>query len=200
MISSIAPDVDLLAGLNAEQREAVLAVHGPVLVVAGPGSGKTRVLTHRIAYLMEVEHVPGDRILAVTFTNKAAREMRMRIEKLRQGRPLDGVVMGTFHSFGARLLRENPGVVADRLGILPNFTIYDSADQADIAKAALVSLGHRSQAISAAAHAVAHLGAEEPTDHARRSAQPGRNVRRGSRGPRLQGVRAPAAPGQCARL
>jgi DNA helicase-2/ATP-dependent DNA helicase PcrA len=141
VISSIAPDVDLLAGLNAEQREAVLAVHGPVLVVAGPGSGKTRVLTHRIAYLMEVEHVPGDRILAVTFTNKAAREMRVRIEKLRQGRPLDGVVMGTFHSFGARLLRENPGVVADRLGILPNFTIYDSADQADIAKAALVSLG-----------------------------------------------------------
>lgn len=135
-----ATTTDLLAGLNDAQREAVLAIDGPVLVVAGPGSGKTRVLTHRIAYLMEVAHVPGDRILAVTFTNKAAREMRSRIEALREGRPLGGVVMGTFHSFGARLLRENPGVVADRLGILPNFTIYDSADQADIAKAALIAL------------------------------------------------------------
>jgi len=132
---------DFLTGLNDEQREAVLAIEGPVLVVAGPGSGKTRVLTHRIAYLMEVARVPGDRILAVTFTNKAAREMRTRIENLRQGRPLDEVVMGTFHSFGARLLRENPGVVADRLGILPNFSIYDSADQGDIAKAAITALG-----------------------------------------------------------
>jgi DNA helicase II / ATP-dependent DNA helicase PcrA len=132
---------DLLAGLNDEQREAVLAIEGPVLVVAGPGSGKTRVLTHRIAYLMEVAHVPGDRILAVTFTNKAAREMRTRIELLRQGRPLGGVVMGTFHAFGARLLRENPGVAADRLGILPNFSIYDSADQVDVVKAAISSLG-----------------------------------------------------------
>jgi DNA helicase-2/ATP-dependent DNA helicase PcrA len=132
---------ELLAGLNEQQREAVLATEGPVLVVAGPGSGKTRVLTHRIAYLMDVLHVPGDRILAVTFTNKAAREMRGRIEHLRQGRPLDGVVMGTFHAFGARLLRENPGVVADRLGILPNFSIYDDADQVDIVKGALSSLG-----------------------------------------------------------
>jgi DNA helicase-2/ATP-dependent DNA helicase PcrA len=120
---------ELLTGLNDAQREAVLATNGPVLVVAGPGSGKTRVLTHRIAYLMEVEHVPGDRILAVTFTNKAAREMRARIEHLRQGRPLDGITMGTFHAFGARLLRENPGTVADRLGIMPQFSIYDDGDQ-----------------------------------------------------------------------
>ena len=132
---------DLLAGLNAEQRAAVLAINGPVLVVAGPGSGKTRVLTHRIAYLMEVAHIPGERILAVTFTNKAAREMRTRIEALRGGRPVDGLVMGTFHSFGARLLRENPGVVADRLHILPNFSIYDSGDQADVVKSAMTTLG-----------------------------------------------------------
>jgi DNA helicase-2/ATP-dependent DNA helicase PcrA len=136
-----AADHELLTGLNEQQREAVLATEGPVLVVAGPGSGKTRVLTHRIAYLMEEMHVAGDRILAVTFTNKAAREMRGRVERLRQGRPLDGVTMGTFHAFGARLLRENPGVVADRLGILPNFTIYDDADQIDIVKAALSSIG-----------------------------------------------------------
>ena len=132
---------ELLAGLNEAQREAVLAINGPVLVVAGPGSGKTRVLTHRIAYLMEVEHIPGDRILAVTFTNKAAREMRTRIEHLRQGRPLDGITMGTFHSFGARLLRENPGVVADQLGILPQFSIYDDGDQIENVKAALRTLG-----------------------------------------------------------
>src|SRR5215218_9511929 len=132
---------ELLAGLNEAQREAVLATNGPVLVVAGPGSGKTRVLTHRIAYLMEVEQVPGDRILAVTFTNKAAREMRARIEHLRQGRPLDGITMGTFHAFGARLLRENPGIVADRLGIMPQFSIYDDGDQIETVKAALKSVG-----------------------------------------------------------
>ncbi len=136
-----ATETHLLAGLNEEQREAVLATDGPVLVVAGPGSGKTRVLTHRIAYLMEVLHVPGDRILAVTFTNKAAREMRTRIEHLRQGRSLGGVTMGTFHAFGARLLRENPGVVADRLGILPQFSIYDDGDQVDTLKSALSGMG-----------------------------------------------------------
>src|SRR4051812_48752495 len=132
---------ELLTGLNDAQREAVLATSGPVLVVAGPGSGKTRVLTHRIAYLMEVEQVPGDRILAVTFTNKAAREMRARIEQLRQGRPLDGITMGTFHAFGARLLRENPGIVADRLGIMPQFSIYDDGDQTETVKAALKNVG-----------------------------------------------------------
>lgn len=131
----------LLEGLNKEQREAVLATDGPVLVVAGPGSGKTRVLTHRIAYLIHELGVLPDRILAVTFTNKAAREMRERIERLLGAQATAGLVMGTFHSLGVRLLRQNPGIVADRLGILPNFLIYDDGDQLALAKQAIVSVG-----------------------------------------------------------
>ena len=131
----------LLRGLNPEQQEAVVTTEGPVLVVAGPGSGKTRVLTHRIAYLIEVLNVPPERIMAVTFTNKAAREMRDRIGRLLGGRDLVGLEMGTFHAFGARLLRRNPGLVADRLGILPNFLIYDDADQIDLAKKAILAVG-----------------------------------------------------------
>lgn len=133
--------IDLLAGLNAEQQQAVTAVNGPVLVVAGPGSGKTRVLVHRLAFLIQHEGVLADRILAVTFTNKAAREMRDRIERLLSPGAAAGLVMGTFHSFGVRLLRQNPGLVADRLGILPNFLIYDSADQTEMAKRAIVAVG-----------------------------------------------------------
>ena len=133
--------IDLLAGLNPEQREAVTTTEGPLLVVAGPGSGKTRVLTHRIAYLIEERGIAPDRLLAVTFTNKAAREMRDRIERLLGNRRAEGLVMGTFHSFGVRLLRQNPGVAADRLGLLPNFLIYDDADQLDVAKRALQAVG-----------------------------------------------------------
>jgi len=132
---------DLLAGLNPDQQRAVTAVDGPVLVVAGPGSGKTRVLTHRIAHLIDDLGVPPDRILAVTFTNKAAREMRHRIERLLGGRRAEGLVMGTFHSFGVRLLRQNQGLVADRLGIPPNWLIYDGGDQAEMAKRAVVAVG-----------------------------------------------------------
>jgi DNA helicase-2/ATP-dependent DNA helicase PcrA len=133
---------DLLDGLNEEQRTAVLATDGPVLVVAGPGSGKTRVLSHRVAYLIREQGVSPDRILAVTFTNKAAREMRDRIERLLgSSGATRGMVMGTFHSMGVRFLRENPGIVADRLGLLPNFLIYDDADQMDLAKRAIVAVG-----------------------------------------------------------
>jgi DNA helicase-2/ATP-dependent DNA helicase PcrA len=131
----------LLAGLNPSQAEAVVSTEGPVLVVAGPGSGKTRVLTHRIAYLMEERNVLPDQIMAVTFTNKAAREMRSRVEKLLSGRAAAGLVMGTFHSLGVRFLRQNPGAVADRLGLLPNFLIYDDSDQLAVAKAAIVAAG-----------------------------------------------------------
>jgi DNA helicase-2/ATP-dependent DNA helicase PcrA len=137
----IQQQLDLLYGLNAEQQLAVTATEGPVLVVAGPGSGKTRVLTHRIAYLIEERNVGPDRILAVTFTNKAAREMRDRIGRLIGENGASGLVMGTFHSLGVRFLRQNPGIVADRLGILPNFLIYDDGDQIETAKQAIVANG-----------------------------------------------------------
>jgi DNA helicase-2/ATP-dependent DNA helicase PcrA len=132
---------DLLTGLNPQQQLAVTTTEGPVLVVAGPGSGKTRVLTHRIAYLIKERGILADEILAVTFTNKAAREMRERINRLVGEETASGLVMGTFHSLGVRILRQNPGIVADRLGILPNFLIYDDTDQIDTAKQAIVAIG-----------------------------------------------------------
>ena len=132
----------LLEGLNAEQQAAVLATDGPVLVVAGPGSGKTRVLTHRIAYVIQELGASPEEILAVTFTNKAAREMRERIDHLLgSSGATTGLWMGTFHSMGVRMLRAHPGVVADRLGILPNFVIYDDADQIGMAKQAITAIG-----------------------------------------------------------
>ena len=131
----------LLDGLNAGQQAAVLATVGPVLVVAGPGSGKTRVLTHRIAWLIQEEGSTPDQILAVTFTNKAAREMRDRIERLLGSTgATTGLWIGTFHAMGVRILRGHPGMVADRLGVLPNFVIYDDADQIGIAKAAIIAI------------------------------------------------------------
>jgi DNA helicase II / ATP-dependent DNA helicase PcrA len=112
-----------LRELNPEQREAVEHVEGPLLVLAGAGSGKTRVLTVRIARLIEDHGVPPDRILAVTFTNKAAGEMRARIRAL-LGRDPVGAWVGTFHSLGARLLRRH----ADRLGWDSTFTIFDAEE------------------------------------------------------------------------
>ena len=133
----------LLDGLNESQQEAVLRTEGPVLVIAGPGSGKTRVLTHRIAHLMLNMGVAGDEILAVTFTNKAAREMRNRIDDL-LGEPgaTDGLWMGTFHSMGVRILRSHPRAVAEHLGIQPNFAIYDDSDQMGIARQAIIAAQH----------------------------------------------------------
>lgn len=127
----------LLAGLNEDQQRAVITTEGPVLVVAGPGSGKTRVLTHRIAYLIQEMNVRPENILAVTFTNKAAREMRDRIDKLIGDEGTEGLVMGTFHSLGVRILRQNPGLVAHHLDLQPNFVIYDDGDQMELAKAAV---------------------------------------------------------------
>ncbi len=118
-----------LAGLNRAQYDAVMHTHGPLLVLAGAGSGKTRVLTTRIARLIEAERVPPHRILAVTFTNKAAGEMRDRIGRLIGGAP-QGMWVGTFHAIGARLLRRD----ADRVGRTSQFTIYDEDDALGVVK------------------------------------------------------------------
>ncbi|HTI64248.1 MAG TPA: UvrD-helicase domain-containing protein [Gemmatimonadaceae bacterium] len=119
----------LTAGLNPAQREAVLHVHGPLLVLAGAGSGKTRVLTTRIARLIDVEGVDPRHILAVTFTNKAAGEMRERIARLLGAEPA-GMWAGTFHAVGARLLRASAHLVART----PAFTIYDQDDSLGVIK------------------------------------------------------------------
>src|SRR3954466_12769368 len=118
-----------LAGLNPAQREAVLHFEGPMLVLAGAGSGKTRVLTTRIARLIEHHGVDPSRILAVTFTNKAAGEMRERIARLLGEEPT-GMWCGTFHALGARLLRANAGLV----GRTAAFTIYDEDDALNVVK------------------------------------------------------------------
>ncbi|NWG34453.1 MAG: UvrD-helicase domain-containing protein [Chloroflexi bacterium] len=122
--------MDFLDKLNPQQRAAVTAGNGPVLVVAGPGSGKTRVLTQRIAYLIAEEGVRPWQILAVTFTNKAAKEMQERVHKLLPDQATDGIMLGTFHSICARLLRRE----ADHLPIQSNFVIFDSDDQERIVK------------------------------------------------------------------
>jgi DNA helicase-2/ATP-dependent DNA helicase PcrA len=117
----------ILAGLNEKQREAVETTDGPVLIIAGPGSGKTRTLTHRIAYLLATGRATPREVLALTFTNKAAREMKQRVEALvggPDGRGVKGLWMGTFHSTFARLLRRE----ADKLGYSQDFSIYDTSD------------------------------------------------------------------------
>jgi DNA helicase-2/ATP-dependent DNA helicase PcrA len=127
---------ELLAGLNPPQREAVTYGDGPLLILAGAGSGKTRVLTHRIAYLVRTERVRAGEILAITFTNKAAQEMRERVELL-LGRRTRAMWVMTFHSACARMLRSE----APRLGYSKSFTIYDQADSRRQIKRVLDDLG-----------------------------------------------------------
>ncbi|MBS8266221.1 DNA helicase PcrA [Mesobacillus boroniphilus] len=122
----------LLNGLNPEQQKAVKTVDGPLLLMAGAGSGKTRVLTHRIAYLMVEKGINPYNILAITFTNKAAREMRERIQKM-MGGAADDIWISTFHSMCVRILRRD----IDRLGYNRNFTILDSTDQQSVIKSIL---------------------------------------------------------------
>ncbi|HKY32676.1 MAG TPA: UvrD-helicase domain-containing protein [Candidatus Polarisedimenticolia bacterium] len=125
----------ILSSLNPEQRQAVLAVEGPVLVLAGAGSGKTRVLTSRAAWLIRTGAARPEEIVAVTFTNKAAGEMKGRIAALLDGDP-GGIRMGTFHSICLRILR----VEAGRLGYRPDFVVYDTADQTAVMKEVVADL------------------------------------------------------------
>jgi DNA helicase II / ATP-dependent DNA helicase PcrA len=135
--------VDFLAALNPQQKEAVAHVNGPLLLLAGAGSGKTRVITHRIAHLIRAHHVPGPSILAVTFTNKAAGEMRERVHKLLgESSTQSSPVVATFHSFCVRLLRRDGRALADvRPGFTPQFNIYDADDQLALIKQIFRNLG-----------------------------------------------------------
>ncbi len=135
--------MDFLKGLNPQQKEAVSATEGPLLILAGAGSGKTRVITHRIAHIIIARHVPPSAILAVTFTNKAANEMRERVARLLDDTPLDSAPnVSTFHSFCVRLLRrDGDPLAAIRPGFTRRFTIYDDEDQLGIIKAAYRALG-----------------------------------------------------------
>ena len=120
---------DILKGLNDKQKDAVVTTSGPCLVIAGAGSGKTKVLTHKIAYLMETENVKPWNILAITFTNKAANEMKERIEGI-VGESSKDIWMGTFHSICVKILRR----FIDRIGFDSSFIIFDSSDQKTLVK------------------------------------------------------------------
>ena len=142
--------MDMLTELNPAQKKAVEAIKGPVLILAGPGSGKTRVITQRVAYLIKVVKINPRRILAVTFTNKAAKEMVERLDKLVPG-SVKELTVGTFHAICARILR----IDGKAMGIAPEFVIYDGDDQMAVIKRCLQELNldpkqHSPQAIAAA--------------------------------------------------
>jgi DNA helicase II / ATP-dependent DNA helicase PcrA len=127
--------------MNPQQREGILAVDGPVLLLAGAGSGKTRVITHRIAYLIEERGVPADSILAVTFTNKAAKEMAERVDKILGHSSLAKPMLSTFHSFCVRVLRRDiEALRVNNSGLTRTFAIYDETDQQAVVKTALKRL------------------------------------------------------------
>src|SRR4249919_3877468 len=127
--------VDYIKGLNEAQKEAVLHINGPLMIVAGAGSGKTKVLTTRIAHLLTTG-VDAFNILALTFTNKAAREMKERIERILGTNEARNLYIGTFHSVFARILRTE----APKMGYPNNFTIYDTDDAKSVVKTVINEL------------------------------------------------------------
>src|ERR1700741_3117007 len=131
---------DYLRGLNEKQIEAVLHIDGPLMIVAGAGSGKTKVLTTRIAHLM-ANGVDAFNILALTFTNKAAKEMKERVERILGNSEARNLYIGTFHSVFARILRGE----AHRLGYPNNFTIYDTDDAKSVVKTGINELNLHDQ-------------------------------------------------------
>jgi ATP-dependent DNA helicase UvrD/PcrA len=140
--------MSFLDQLNAEQREAVEAVNGPLLILAGAGSGKTRVITYRIAYLIEHGHVPPWQILAVTFTNKAAGEMKARVETmLPPGQMRSAPLISTFHSLCVRILRRD--IERMQAGYTRNFTIYDTDDQARVVRGIMKDYGIDDKTVTA---------------------------------------------------
>ena len=126
---------NLIQDLNNKQQEAVLQTEGPCLIIAGAGSGKTKVLTHKIAYLMAEKYIKPWNILAITFTNKAANEMKQRIESL-VGDAVNDMWIGTFHSICVRILRK----YIDRIGFDNSFIIFDTSDQKTLIKECLKQL------------------------------------------------------------
>lgn len=170
--------MDFLSGLNPQQQEAVLHAHGPLLILAGAGSGKTRVITHRICHLIHAHGVYGPAILAVTFTNKAAGEMRERVFRLLDRTPgSDGPNLSTFHSFCVRLLRRDGASLAQvRPGFTTSFNIYDDDDQLVLIKQIYKKLGlddkfmqHRA-ALSRISHGKNQK--QGPADFAKNAADP----------------------------
>ncbi len=172
--------MDFLEGLNPRQREAVEHAEGPLLVLAGAGSGKTRVITHRIAHLTTAYRVPGWAVLAVTFTNKAAGEMRDRVRSLLERAGLGeggSPTVATFHSFCVRMLRREGAPLAElRRGFTPLFTIYDDDDQIAVLKTVYKSLGLDDKfmqyraALSRISHAKSHK--QTPEDWAKAATDP----------------------------
>jgi DNA helicase-2/ATP-dependent DNA helicase PcrA len=131
--------ISFLSDLNPKQQEAVITIEQPLIVLAGPGTGKTRTLTHRIAYLIAEKQISPQNILAITFTNKAAREMAYRLEKLLGTKTADQITMKTFHAFGATILRNDGGPI----GIKPNFAICNDNDRKAILKQVSPNLNNK---------------------------------------------------------
>ena len=184
-----------MGGLNPEQREAVEALDGPVLVLAGAGTGKTRVLTTRIAHILASRKAYPGQVLAVTFTNKAAREMKERIGDL-VGGVVEGMPwLGTFHSIGVKILRRH----AELVGLKSGFTILDTDDQIRLMKQVIEAEGSGQGPLAGASARRPDRRLEEPRAHARQGAG-GRGlcVRRRQRRAALR--RLPAAPQGAQRL